>query len=58
MKKWSVHPEIYRLPPSKAYPKGMRVRKSIDADWFQGTPVVHVKDGHHFFTNKELTLEE
>jgi len=58
MQKWDTTPQIFRLPSSKKYPKGLRVRKAIES-WpeYMGTAVVAVRDGRHFFTKQILTPE-
>ena len=51
---------IYRLPPNKKYPKGLRVFKSSNLEDFcpiTGQLVCAVKDGHMFFTKEKLTKE-
>lgn len=59
MEKWKTSTEVYRLPPDKKHPKGIRVRRAMtDYPPYMGVPVVCVKDGHMFFTKKELTMEK
>lgn len=52
---------VYRLPPDKEYPKGMRVWKSNlpeDADHVWGQKVRCVKDGKMWYTKRPLTEEK
>jgi len=49
---------IYRLPPDKKYPKGLRVRKTADTTpHVCGTLVSVVKDGYMVYTKCTLTKE-
>lgn len=61
MEKWQTTKTIYRLPPTKKYPKGIRVYKAIGeelVDSSLGTPVVAVSNGWMFYTKEKLTKED
>jgi hypothetical protein len=60
MKKWQTSNEIYRLPPDKKNPKGIRVRKAIGIDTGQSNlkAVIRIKDGYMMYTRRELTPEK
>ena len=50
---------IYRLPPDKRHPKGLRVRRSKVQDSPLGdTLVATVNDGRMFYTKRTLTREK
>lgn len=58
MEKMPHDTTIYRLPPCKDFPKGMRVYKSSlpeDADYVWGQKVCSVKDGKMWYTKQKLT---
>ena len=58
MDKPNCYPEIYRTPPTKRFPKGLRVRKAVDQKYgTMGVLVQAVRDGHVFVTKENLTLE-
>jgi len=46
------------MPPTKRFPKGLRVRKAVDQKYgTMGILVQAVKDGHVFVTNEKLISE-
>lgn len=56
MQKMTSDGKIYRLPPTKEHPKGLRVRKSIEPrDWVMGQLVAKVSDGRMWYTKEKLT---
>jgi hypothetical protein len=58
MKKPDCCPEVYRMPPTKRFPKGLRVRKAVDQKYgTMGILVQALKDGHVFVTNEKLISE-
>jgi hypothetical protein len=61
MEKMSHDATIYRLPPCKEFPKGMRVYKSNipeDSDTVWGQKVRCVKDGKMWYTKQPLMEEK
>lgn len=60
MKTPRCHPAVYRLPPTKKFPKGLRVRKAVEAEQYpdyMGVLVVAICNGHSFCTKRILTPE-
>jgi hypothetical protein len=58
MEKMPHDSTVYRLPPCKDYPKGMRVYKSTAKSLLcpiMGQLVCSVKDGKMFYTKQPLT---
>jgi hypothetical protein len=56
MQKPAVGTTVYRLKPDKHFPKGLRVRKSIDQPYPSVTLVVAVRDGRILFVDKDETM--
>lgn len=58
MEKMPHDSTVYRLPPDKDFPNGMRVYKSSlpeDNCHILGQKICSVKDGKMWYTNKPLT---
>lgn len=56
MQKMTSDGKVYRLPPTKLHPKGLRVRKSVEPrDSVMGQLVAKVSDGRMYYTREKLT---